>query len=293
MTLARLRHSTRGGHEPSRAAANQSDVDNAFFALWLDPSMTFSSALFQEGDDLHAAQIRKLDYLLAAARCHNARRVLDIGCGWGSALERMVTHFNVQRPVGLTANKAQVHWAATHRPARIQIRDENWDDHDTVVPYDAVLSIGTLPHLIRPGLLREERVRAYRRFFDKCRRLLKPDGRLVLQSITQGNRQLDRQAVTDTRFILQEIVAASDFPHVGEVIDATYGLFDVIRLRNDPEHYARTCRAWAKALEARRPAAIAIAGADTTMRYLRYFQVSQHHFECGYQGLARIVLRAI
>lgn len=269
------------------------DGDSAFFALWLDRSLSFSAAMFQEGDDLHTAQIRKLDYLLAAAQCRDARRVLDIGCGWGSALERMVTHFNVQRPVGLAANAAQARWATTHRPARIQIRCENWNDHETVVPYDAVLSIDAFRYFCRPGLLRDERIRAYRRFFAKCRRMLKPQGRLVLESIVKGNRQADKQAFDDTRFVQAEIFEGSDFPCVAEIIESTFGLFDVVRLRNDADHYARTFELWAHALETQRAAALATAGPERVARYERHLRGSQRLFERGYAGLARIALRAI
>ena len=57
------------------------DLGNDFYAQWLDPSMTYSSARFAEGDDLEAAQHRKWKQL--AARIGSANTVLEIGCGWG------------------------------------------------------------------------------------------------------------------------------------------------------------------------------------------------------------------
>src|ERR1700722_1853230 len=80
---------TRGGTEA--AIQHHYDVSNAFYALWLDETLTYSCGLWRDGDDpddLLAAQRRKIDYHLDAAGISRARHVLDIGCGWGSLLER-------------------------------------------------------------------------------------------------------------------------------------------------------------------------------------------------------------
>ncbi len=90
MSLSSYDGSTkRGGTEA--AIRHHYDVSNAFYALWLDPSLTYSCALWNDGDaleDLGEAQRRKLDFHLAASGASRARHILDIGCGWGSLLER-------------------------------------------------------------------------------------------------------------------------------------------------------------------------------------------------------------
>jgi cyclopropane-fatty-acyl-phospholipid synthase len=73
----------RGGNEA--AIRHHYDLSNEFYALWLDETLTYSCALWNEGDDpddLAAAQRRKLDFHLAASGAARARRILDIGCGW-------------------------------------------------------------------------------------------------------------------------------------------------------------------------------------------------------------------
>jgi cyclopropane-fatty-acyl-phospholipid synthase len=269
------------------------DVDHQFFSLWLDRTMSQSAAMFQDGDDLHTAQIRAIDYLLAAARCHNTRRALDIDCGWGGTLDRMVTHSNVQRPVGLTLNAAQARWVASHRPARIQLRLECWQEHETLVPYDAIVSIGALERLFRPDWQREQRASIIRRFFEKCRHWLKPGGRMALQTITHGNRRSDRPVLAGALYAIADGAADSDPARVSEIIDATHGLFEIIRLRNDPEHYARTCDAWMSAIEQRRAAAVALVGADVVENHERHLRALRRQFETGRAGLARVVLQAI
>ena len=57
-------------------------IGNEFYRLWLDKTITYSGALWEEGDTLEAAQFRKLDYHLTQARVQPGARVLDVGCGW-------------------------------------------------------------------------------------------------------------------------------------------------------------------------------------------------------------------
>ena len=64
------------------------DAGNSMYQLFLDPTLTYSSAIHQEGDTLEAAQLRKLDTLFARARLTADSNVLEVGCGWGSAAIR-------------------------------------------------------------------------------------------------------------------------------------------------------------------------------------------------------------
>src|SRR5712671_4640805 len=89
------------------AIAHHYDVGNDFYAMWLDPTMTYSCALWDDAADLHAAQLAKIDYHIAQARAHGADRVLDIGCGWGPTLHRLVSVGGVRNAVGLTLSKEQ------------------------------------------------------------------------------------------------------------------------------------------------------------------------------------------
>ena len=82
------------------------DTGNAFYRLWLDPTRTYSCALWDEADALEEAQIDKLDYHIEQAQAAGTGQVLDIGCGWGSLLERLTTAHGVERAVGLTLSFA-------------------------------------------------------------------------------------------------------------------------------------------------------------------------------------------
>jgi cyclopropane-fatty-acyl-phospholipid synthase len=265
------------------------DVGNNFYRLWLDATMTYSCALWQDGDTLERAQMRKLDHLIALAHAPGARRVLDVGCGWGSLLRRLVEQHGVQHATGLTLSRAQAEQLTALGDPRIEVQLENWDEHRWATPYDAIISIGAFEHFARFGLSRGERVAAYRRFFARCHELLRPGRRLALQTNVKGsNVRLDRRTVTELRFVAERIFPESELPWPSEILEASEKLFEVVSVRNDPEHYARTCAAWRDNLAANRDDATRLVGRATVDDYHRYLDVTVEHFRKRHLGLLRI-----
>lgn len=265
------------------------DVGNDFYRLWLDPTMTYSCALWEAGDTLERAQLRKLDHLIALADAAGAARVLDVGCGWGSLLRRLVERHGVGHATGLTLSRAQAEQVAGLADPRIEVRLQNWSDHRPAEPYDAVISIGAFEHFAQLGLPRAERIAAYRRFFTRCRELLRPGGRLALQTnVKGGNVRLDRKTASELRFVAERIFPESELPWPSEILEASAKLFEVVSVRNDAEHYARTCAAWRDNLVARRDDATRLAGAATVDDYERYLEVTVGHFRKRHLGLLRI-----
>ena len=273
------------------------DVSNDFFALWLDADLTYTCALWDDGDageSLETAQKRKLDHLIEGARAQGARRVLDVGCGWGSLLERLVTTYGVERAVGLTLSDSQAEKLREAALPRTEVRVENWLDHEPDEPYDAIISIGAFEHFARTGLSRAERIAAYRQFFDRCREWLPRGGRIALQTNIKGNNvRMDKQTVRDLMFIMDIIFPESEIPALSEVIESSEKRFDVVSLRNDPDHYSRTCREWLNRLRSHREEAVRIAGEENVANYERYLGSTVDHFANRHLGLSRIVLEAV
>ena len=267
------------------------DVSNEFYALWLDPTLTYTCALWEgDGDGLQAAQERKLDLLAGWANAAGAARVLDIGCGWGSMLRRLVEHHAVEHAVGLTLSAAQAEFVARRGDARCEVRDENWADHQPDGPYDAIVSLGAFEHFADFGMTRGERLEAYRKFFARCHDWLPPGGRLALQTNTKGNNvRLDRRTTRDLLFIVDRIFPESELPWTSEVLEASERRFDVVTARNDPAHYARTCSAWLDGLLANRRRAEELVGAELVADYERYLRAAAAAFDKRHLGLLRIV----
>jgi cyclopropane-fatty-acyl-phospholipid synthase len=259
--------------------------------------MTYSCALWQEDDrtdSLEAAQRRKIDYHIDQARARGAKRVLDVGCGWGSVLQRLVRVHGVERATGLTLSKTQAEHIASWHDPRIQVHLESWTDHQPAAPYDAVISLGAFEHFARDGWKSEEKVAAYRAFFVRCHEWLKPGGWMALQTIAFGH--VDPAVVRQSpeyRFISTEIFPESQLPHLHEIVKASDGLFEVGTLRNDREHYWRTCRGWLNRLTAQGARAGALVGDEMVRRYVRYLKLSALGFSLGQNLLLRIAFRRL
>jgi cyclopropane-fatty-acyl-phospholipid synthase len=271
------------------------DTGNDFFALWLDPTRTYSCALWERDEDsLQQAQKRKLDFYAEAVQATHAQRVLDVGCGWGSLLRRLVERHGVKKAVGLTLSDAQLNYINTWADAHYEVAVQNWADHRPSARYDAIVSLGAFEHFADLGLSRTERVESYRRFFQSCRDWLEPGGRLAVQSIVKGsNVSLSRQEVRDQLFIRDRIFPESELPLPSEILEASERLLDVLFVRNEPNHYMRTCQAWLDRLEAATEDATALVGQGVVAEYHRYLKACIQGFAKRHTGLIRAVFERI
>ncbi|HLI68015.1 MAG TPA: cyclopropane-fatty-acyl-phospholipid synthase family protein [Caulobacteraceae bacterium] len=273
---------TRGGASAAAIQAHY-DVGNSFFRLWLDPTLTYSCALWAgEGDTLEAAQQRKLTWIAEPALARGAKRLLDVGSGWGGLLAYAQAH-GVERGVGLTLSREQHDHVAAMGIPGVEVRLESWRDHQPAAPYDAIVSVGAFEHFADQNLNEAERLGVYRDFFAACHRWLPEGAPLVLQTIAYGPvaTHLARE-----RFL--EIFPESDLPRPFEIFKATDGLFEITDYRNDREHYVRTLRDWHRRLRARTAEATAEVGRERVDFYKRYLALSVLMFEGRYAVLLRL-----
>jgi cyclopropane-fatty-acyl-phospholipid synthase len=141
----RAAHSVRK-NTPIRARKNieaHYDLGNDFYSAWLDPSMTYSSAVFEKGDTLEEAQARKLKLLLDRLALKPGQRLLDIGCGWGSLAEIAAGDYGLQ-VVGLTLSTEQQAYAQKRMEnaglaGKVDIRLADYRELDE--RFDAVASV--------------------------------------------------------------------------------------------------------------------------------------------------------
>ena len=207
--LYRVRHllhrNTRAGSQKNIHA--HYDLGNAFYRLWLDDTMNYSSAWFQ-GDptgDLRTAQHAKVRRALEQAGVQAGDRVLEIGCGWG-ALAEMATAEMGASITGVTLSTEQLAFARARMErlgtsAQADLRLQDYRDIDDG-PYDAVCSIEMV----------EAVGRAYwPTYFQSVHRLLKPGGRACIQSIVIDDRLFERY-IGSTDFIQQYIFPGGCLP---------------------------------------------------------------------------------
>ncbi|OLT15422.1 cyclopropane-fatty-acyl-phospholipid synthase [Pseudonocardia sp. CNS-139] len=264
------------------------DVGNEFFALWLDPSLSYSCALRGAGDDdLATAQERKLAHHLDAVRAAEADRVLDVGCGWGAVLARRAQVHPAGRGVGLTLSAEQARYVEARAGASTEVRLESWTEHEPTGRYDGIVSIGAFEHFARPEDGPAEKLGRYRDFFTRCRSWLHDGGALSLQTIAYGNMTPGQAS----GFFQQEVFPAAELPTPAEIAAAVEGLFEITSVANGRLDYAWTCEQWARRLRARRAEAVELVGPETVRRYERYLRQASLGFRMGKLVLLRLVLR--
>jgi cyclopropane-fatty-acyl-phospholipid synthase len=256
------------------------DLSNEFYALWLGPSMSYSSGLWADGTpDDGAAQAEKVAFF-AARLGVDGGRLLDVGCGWAAQLRPMVGRHGVAEGVGLTLSDAQAAWVSERPVPRTEVRLESWVDHDPAERYDAIMSFGAFEHFSRDGTTGDARVRAYRAFFGRCFGWLPEGGRLGLETIAHDDAPdtdtpLGRGPLGD--FVLG-LYPESLSPHLCEIVLGFEPYFLVRELRSDGRDFGRTIHAWLEALVAHRAEAEALVGVDTYRRFKTYLAASEVQF---------------
>jgi cyclopropane-fatty-acyl-phospholipid synthase len=265
------------------------DLGNEFFRLFLDRECCYSCAMYdKETDSFEAAQQRKLEYHIQQARADGAARVLDIGCGWGALQKKLVKEHQVKVAVGLTLSDNQAEWIRSMSLPGVEVRVESWSDHVPAAPYDSIISIGAFEHFARPSS-GTVRVRGYRDFFECCYGWLKQGGWMSLQTIGLGT--VDRGI--EGQFVAENIFPESDLPRLGEIAEASEGIFEIVSVRNDRADYKRTNQEFRDRLRKNWDAAVSLVGEETVRRFDKYFRVSAAGFSRGTTSLYRITFRRL
>jgi cyclopropane-fatty-acyl-phospholipid synthase len=280
----RFRRNSRRGSRSNVHA--HYDLGNEFYRLWLDPTMNYSSALF-EGDfkqDLVLAQTAKVRRALNECGVRAGQRVLEIGCGWGALAECAARDFNA-KVTGVTLSSEQLAWARNRlADARLggELRFQDYRDIGDE-PFDAIVSIEMFEAVGREY---------WPDYFAALRRLLKPGGTACIQSITIRDDLFDRY-VDSTDFIQRYIFPGGLLPSVAQfrAAAAHAGLVVVNQLEFGAD-YAETLRRWReKFLAADR--SVRQLGFDT--RFMRiwefYLAYCEAAFAAGNTGVSQFTLR--
>ena len=261
------RNSTDGARRNVQA---HYDLDPRLFELFLDESMTYSSAWFQDGDDLPKAQAHKLDAILDMAHVGANTRLLDVGFGFGSLAFRAASERSAV-VTGITLSARQLEYAAAR--ARVHgLRDrvtfllEDYRNH--VGLYDAIASVEMI-----------EAVGAayWTEYFSAMDRLLSQNGFFALQVITFPHRRM-LASLDSYSWVDRYIFPGGQFPSLHEIsriLEQATSL-EIIEQRRLSESYARTLREWRHrfigSLDAIRAMGFDEAFVRLWILYLSYFE---------------------
>ncbi len=240
--------------DPRQSAANARfhyDIGNAFFKLWLDPSLTYSCAYFRnENDSLEQAQRNKLELICRKLELDAGQTLLDVGCGWGSLLFHAIEKYGV-RGHGVTPSREQaayIEQEATRRGIAdaLTLRVADW--RSITGHYDRVASVGMFEHVGKAHGAE---------FLRKWKEWLKPGGVSLLHTI--GTM---RPGPVDP-WLVENIFPGGYLPGITELTqhaaDAQLLLTDVDNLYR---HYALTLAAWSKAFAEKKEQILRVLTAD-------------------------------
>ena len=271
LIAARLRHWLNGN---SRAGSKKNimahyDLGNDFYRLWLDPSMTYSGALFESEnlDDLEGAQAAKYRRVLHQLQALPGQSVLEIGCGWGGFAE--VATMEGLQVTGVSLSPAQLAWARDKVPqARLLLQDyrDNRQQFDHVVSIEMFEAVGQ---------------RWWPSYFKTVAQALVPSGKAVIQTITiRDDLFADYRRGTD--FIQQYIFPGGMLPCGSAFRESAHqqGL-KIVGEQAFGMGYARTLALWRDAFD-RQWQHIAKLGFDDTFRRLWRFYLS--YCEAGFRS---------
>ena len=233
----KLNRNTREGSR--RNVAAHYDLGNDFFALWLDDTMMYSSAIFQhDTDSLARAQLHRLDVICDKLGLGPEDHLIEIGTGWGGfALHAAKTRGC--RVTTTTISKRQ------YERARERFRDAGLEDRIELLRCDYRDLAGRYDKLVSIEMIEAIGSEHYDTYFAKCDELLKPGGRMLIQAITAFDRQHDL-AKTEIDFIQRYIFPGGCLPSItamASAIGRVSGLL-ITGLEDIGRHYALTLRHW-------------------------------------------------
>jgi cyclopropane-fatty-acyl-phospholipid synthase len=241
---APVRHLLQWANRNSRAGSRKNirthyDLGNDFFALFLDPSLTYSCALYERAEmDLEAAQLAKIDRACRKLALQPGERLLEIGTGWGSFALHAAREYGCH--VTTTTISPAQYGVARERIAAAGLADrvdvQLRDYRDLTGQYDKAVSIEMLEAVGH---------RYYDVYFRKVSELLQPDGCMLLQTITIADQQYNA-ARRSVDFIRRYIFPGSTIPSVTAIAQAITRASDLrlVHLEDIGPHYARTLREW-------------------------------------------------
>ena len=251
------------------------DLGNDFFRLFLDDTMTYSSAIFPgDGSNLKEASIEKYDRICRKLRLESNHHVVEIGTGWGGFAIHAASNYGC-RVTTTTISAEQYNYAvaAVEQAGlsdRVDVLCEDYrnltGEHDRLVSIEMIEAVG---HEFLPD------------YFEQCSRLLNANGEALIQGITIPDQRYE-QYRKSIDFIQRYIFPGGCLPSLGSITDAVKRKTDLqlVSLDDYASHYAKTLAMWRESFLARLPE-VRDLGLDD--RFIRMWDYYLAYCEAGFR----------
>lgn len=242
------------------------DLSNAFFQLFLDPTMLYSSGVYLHPDDsLEQAQHNKMQLLIRRLDLQKDHHVLEIGSGWGGMAIEMARTTGC-RVTSITISRQQLELA------RERVKAAGLDDRVAIEFCDYRDLQGSFDRVVSIEMLEAVGHEHFDSYFSTIDRVLKPGGRAAIQVITIPHARYDayRKSVD---WIQKHIFPGGHLPSI-EALEASMQRSSSLRLVDREDigpHYARTLRQWSENLAAHRDALDRMGFDDVFYRTWQYY----------------------
>jgi cyclopropane-fatty-acyl-phospholipid synthase len=263
------------------AVRHHYDVSNEYFALFLDPSMTYSCAIFSRGaKTLEEAQWTKRELVCTKLALKPGERVLDVGCGWGAFAIHAAKEHGVH-VTGITLSEPQAQ-LARQRAAEAGVGDQvdikvmDWRELQAE-PFDAIASIGMVEHVGSGNI--DNYARALRDF-------LKPGGRLLNHGIGRLRWTDPEAGPFSERYVFPDGAPL----HVSRILAAVErGGLEPTHVEGFRMDYAETLKHWADNFDANLPRAIELGGEERVRVWRLYLRTARRGFETGFLSVFQVL----
>ena len=270
------------------AIAHHYDLSNDFYAFLLDPQMAYSCGYWTQEPSpsygLVDAQRDKLDLVCRKLGLRPGMRLLDVGCGWASLLVHAAQHYGV-RATGVTLSAQQRAYglarvAALGLDDRVEIRLQDYREIADE-PYDAVASIEMGEHVGEHN---------YPEYAAQLRRLVVPQGRLLLQQMSRGAAGVNN-APGGGPFMERYVAPDMHMRPLGATLSLLEAAgLEVVDVHSLREHYVWTVRPWLDTLQERRAEAVALVGEEQWRVWLLYLAGGLLAFEENRMGVHQVLM---
>jgi cyclopropane-fatty-acyl-phospholipid synthase len=261
-----------------QAIASHYDFDNEFYLTFMDPTRSYSQAVFERDDEtLETAQRRKLDFAIDSCGMEPGDRVLDVGGGWGSFTEH-AGRGGIEVTTLTISSHSEEYLTGLIQRLQLPCRVVNQDflEYTSPDPYDAIVILGVMEHL--PD---------YPAVLQQFQRLLKPGGRVYLDA------SAFREKYSKPTFVSHYIFPGDhSYFCLHEFLTAVAKTqLEVLAVYNDRHSYYLTCKAWAENLESARDEIISRWGETLYRRFRLYLWGSAYAFLSRGMDAYRVVLQ--